>query len=178
MTTKTVTPADILSAMRSVPDFPQKGIIFKDITPVLADPFLFKGMIKLFADQYRGKGIKKIIGIESRGFLLASALACELNAGLVLVRKKGKLPAEKISETYALEYGTDTLEMHSDSVGKGEKVIIIDDVLATGGTVSAVVRMVNKMQGDLYGVAVLMELEFLKGRAKLDGVNLFSMIKS
>lgn len=164
--------------MRSVPDFPQKGIIFKDITPVLADPFLFKGMIKLFADQYRGKGIKKIIGIESRGFLLASALACELNAGLVLVRKKGKLPAEKISETYALEYGTDTLEMHSDSVGKGEKVIIIDDVLATGGTVSAVVRMVNKMQGDLYGVAVLMELEFLKGRAKLDGVNLFSMIKS
>jgi len=163
--------------IRDVPDFPKKGIIFKDITPLLADHAAFTGTVKHFAEHYRNTGITKVLGIEARGFLLAAPIAVELGAGLVPVRKKGKLPYKTVAATYALEYGTDTLEMHEDAVKPGEKVLIVDDVLATGGTAAAVCTLVEKLGGKVAGVAMLIELEFLKGRAKLAGRDTYSLIK-
>jgi adenine phosphoribosyltransferase len=163
--------------MRDVPDFPKKGIVFKDITPLLADSATFAEMVRHFADHYRNAGITKVLGIEARGFLLAAPIAMELGAGLVPVRKKGKLPYKTISASYALEYGTDTLEMHEDAIKPGEKVLIVDDVLATGGTAGAVCELVEKLQGKVEGIAMLIELEFLKGRAKLPGKEVYSLIK-
>jgi adenine phosphoribosyltransferase len=165
------------SIIRDVPDFPKKGIIFKDITPLLADPAAFGELVQAFADHYRNAGITKVLGIEARGFLLAAPLAMQLKAGLVPVRKKGKLPYKRVSATYALEYGTDTLEMHEDAVKPGEKVLIVDDVLATGGTAAAVCEMVDKLGAKVAGVAMLIELEFLKGRGKLAGRDIHSLIK-
>jgi adenine phosphoribosyltransferase len=163
--------------IRDVPDFPKPGIIFKDITPLLADHAAFTELVQAFADAYRGAGITKVLGIEARGFLLAAPIAMALGAGIVPVRKKGKLPYKRVSATYALEYGTDTLEMHEDAVKAGEKVLVVDDVLATGGTAAAVCELVEKLGAKVAGVAMLIELEFLKGRAKLGDRNIVSLIK-
>ncbi|HAF95196.1 MAG TPA: adenine phosphoribosyltransferase, partial [Elusimicrobia bacterium] len=154
----------IKKIIRDVPDFPKKGIIFKDITPLLADHAMFGKMIKLMAEPYRNRGITKVLGIEARGFLLAAPIAMELKAGLVPVRKTGKLPYKTVSASYALEYGRDTLQIHEDAVTKDEKVLIVDDVLATGGTASAVCELVEKLGGKVAAIAMLIELEFLKGR--------------
>jgi adenine phosphoribosyltransferase len=167
----------VKSIIRDVPDFPKPGIIFKDITPLLADPAAFAGLVKAFADHYRKAGVTKVLGIEARGFLLAAPIAVELNAGLVPVRKKGKLPYKTVRASYDLEYGQDTLEMHADAVKPGEKVLIVDDVLATGGTADAVCSLVDGLGGKVAGVAMLIELEFLKGRAKLAGRDIYSLIK-
>ncbi len=169
--------ARLKAIIRDVPDFPKKGIIFKDITPLLADHAAFNEMIGHFASQFKGAGITKVLGIEARGFLLAAPIAIELGAGLVPVRKKGKLPYRTVAATYALEYGTDTLEMHEDAVKAGEKVLIVDDVLATGGTAAAVCALVEKLGGKVAGVAMMIELEFLKGRAKMGDRPLYSLIK-
>ncbi len=166
----------VKKAIRDVPDFPEKGIIFKDITPVLNDPELFRTVVKEFAARYKDRGIDKIAAVESRGFIFGSALACELGAGLVPVRKKGKLPAETIEASYALEYGTATLEIHTDAIRKGERVLIIDDLLATGGTAEATASMVKQLGGDIVEIAFLIELAFLKGREKLAGYPIFAPI--
>jgi adenine phosphoribosyltransferase len=167
----------IKTIIRDVPDFPKKGIIFKDITPLLADPGAFREMVCNFAERFKGSGITKVLGIEARGFLLAAPIAMELGAGLVPVRKKGKLPYRTVSATYDLEYGQDTLEMHADAVKPGEQVLVVDDVLATGGTAGAVCALVEKLGGKVAGVAMLIELEFLKGRTKLAGRDIYSLIK-
>ena len=172
-----VLAAKVKAIIRDVPDFPKKGIVFKDITPLLADPAAFAEMIKHFAAQYRNAGITKVLGIEARGFLLAAPIAMELGAGLIPVRKKGKLPYKTISASYDLEYGTDTLEMHADAVAAGEKVLIVDDVLATGGTAAAVCALTEKLGGKVAGIAMLIELEFLNGRSKLAGRDIHSLIK-
>ena len=169
--------AGLKAIIRDVPDFPKKGIVFKDITPLLADHAAFSAMIKHFADKFRGHGITKVLGIEARGFLFAGPIAMALGAGIVPVRKKGKLPYKTLSATYALEYGTDTLEMHVDSVKAGDKVLIIDDVLATGGTAAAVCELAEKAGATVAGIAMLIELEFLNGRAKLPGREIESLIK-
>lgn len=165
------------SIIRDVPDFPKKGIVFKDITPLLADHAAFTALVQAFAEAYRGAGVTKVLGIEARGFLLAAPLAMALGAGIVPVRKKGKLPYKTVAASYALEYGTDTLEMHADAVQPGEKVLVVDDVLATGGTAAAVCELVEKLGGRVAGIAMLIELEFLKGRAKLAGRDIVSLIK-
>jgi len=168
---------NIKKIIRDVPDFPKKGIVFKDITPLLANHAMFGKMIKLMAEPYRGRGITKVLGIEARGFLLAAPIAVELKAGLVPVRKTGKLPYKTVSASYALEYGRDTLQIHEDAVTKDEKVLIVDDVLATGGTAGAVCELVEKLGGRVAAIAMLIELEFLKGRAKLAGREINSLIK-
>ncbi len=169
--------ARLKAIIRDVPDFPKKGIVFKDITPLLADHAAFSGLVKDFAGAFSGAGITKVLGIEARGFLLAAPIALELGAGIVPVRKKGKLPYKTVSASYALEYGTDTLEMHADSVKPGEKVLVVDDVLATGGTAAAVCELVEKLGGKVAGIAMLIELEFLRGRDKLAGRDVYSLIK-
>ncbi|MCM2267693.1 MAG: adenine phosphoribosyltransferase [Elusimicrobiales bacterium] len=167
----------VKTIIRDVPDFPKKGIVFKDITPLLADPAAFAELVRHFADHFRGAGITKVLGIEARGFLLAAPIAVELQAGLVPVRKKGKLPYKAVRASYALEYGEDTLEMHEDAVKPGEKVLVVDDVLATGGTAGAVCSLVEKLGGKVAGVAMLIELGFLNGRQKLAGRDIYSLIK-
>jgi len=153
--------------IRDVPDFPKPGILFRDITPLLANPAGLALSIELLANPFRGKHIDIVVGAESRGFIFGTAVAQNLAAGFVLVRKPGKLPHKRVSMTYDLEYGTDTLEMHADSIVRGQRVLIVDDVLATGGTMKACCDMVEQLGGDLVGVAVLIELEALHGRAKL-----------
>ena len=172
-----MTKFDLKAAIRDVPDFPKKGIIFKDITTLLAKGELFRHAIDEIAEHFKNKGITKVIGIESRGFIIGSAVAYKLGAGVVPIRKKGKLPYKTISATYQLEYGTDTLEMHEDGVTSKEKVLIVDDLLATGGTVSATIELTKKLGADIAGVAFLIELEFLKGRNKIKDLDVFSLIK-
>ena len=155
------------SLIRDIPDFPIPGIMFRDITPVIEDPEGMKETIRLFAERYKDKGIQKVVGIEARGFIFGGALACAIGAGFVLVRKKGKLPHTTIQHTYDLEYGTDTVEMHIDSVEKGEKVLVIDDLLATGGTANAAIELLTKAGADVVEAAFLVELDFLNGRDKL-----------
>lgn len=167
----------VRSAIRDVPDFPKPGIVFKDITPLLADGRLFSQTIDLMAAPYLHHGIEKVIGIESRGFLLATAVAYQLNAGVVPVRKKGKLPYKTASVTYDLEYGQDTLEIHEDAVEPGAKVLIVDDVLATGGTARATCELLEKSNADIAGLAFLIELSFLKGREKIQNRPIFSLIQ-
>ena len=163
--------------IRDVPDFPKEGIIFKDITTLLKDPEAFKYIIDEMVKKYRDQGIGKIIGIESRGFIFGGAVAYLLGCGFVPARKPGKLPAEKISESYTLEYGTNTLELHTDAVEKGEKIVIVDDLLATGGTAEAVVKLVERLGGEVVGVEFLIELEFLNGIEKLKGYPVTSYLK-
>ncbi len=155
------------ATIRDVPDFPKKGITFKDITPVLADPTLFRASVELLAAPYRSQAITKVVGIESRGFLFAAPLALTLGAGLAIVRKPGKLPWRTICERYALEYGEDQLEMHIDAVRPGERVLVVDDVLATGGTAGAVGRLVTAQGAELVGYSFLIELKFLHGMRRL-----------
>lgn len=175
--TVTLTLPEIKTIMREVPDFPKPGISFKDITPLLNHPVGFRATIDFLADRYRDAGLDKIVGVESRGFIFAAPLAYELGVGLVPVRKKGKLPAACIQETYELEYGTDTVEMHSDAISAGEKVLVVDDVIATGGTLIAAAKLVEALGGVLHDTVVVVELGFLDGRKKLDGRPFFSMIQ-
>ena len=163
--------------IRDIPDFPKPGIIFKDITPLLKDKAAFKKVIIDLADKYKSKKIDLVVAVESRGFIFGSALAHKLGIGFVPVRKKGKLPHKTINATYALEYGTDTLEMHADAILPGEKALIVDDLLATGGTAKAVTELIQKLQGKVAGIAFVIELEFLKGREKLKGYTINSLIK-
>jgi len=165
------------SRIRHVPDFPKAGILFYDVTTLLRDPEGFKLSIDSMADPYKGAGISLVVGIESRGFILGSAVADRIGAGFVPVRKVGKLPHTKIRVSYDLEYGTDSLEMHSDAVDKGQKVLIVDDLLATGGTAKATVDLVKQLGGDVYGVAVLIELVGLNGRGKLQGENVRAVLQ-
>lgn len=165
------------SLIRDIPDFPKPGILFRDITPLLADPPGLALAIELLANPFRGKRIDLVVGAESRGFIFGTAVACCLSAGFALVRKPGKLPHKKVSMSYDLEYGTDTLEMHADSIVAGQRVLIVDDVLATGGTMKACCDMVKQLGGELVGVAVLIELEALNGRSKIPGIGVHSVLK-
>jgi len=168
---------DLAEKIRDIPDFPKKGILFKDITPLLADGNAFKKTVDELSDRLRTKNIDKVVSIESRGFIFGAALAYKLGAGFVPVRKGGKLPYKTCAVTYDLEYGQDTLEMHEDAIRKDEGVLIVDDLLATGGTASAVVDLIVKLSGRIEGILFLIELEFLKGREKLKGYDIFSLIK-
>jgi adenine phosphoribosyltransferase len=162
------------NAVRDVPDFPIPGILFKDITPVLGDPVLFRTAVDLFVRRHEKSGIQKVACIDARGFLLGSAVAYALKAGLVPIRKKGKLPYKTISQSYALEYGTAELSIHVDAVEPGEKVLLIDDLLATGGTLFAACQLLEKAGAKVVEADVLIELAFLKGRDKLSGTSLFA----
>jgi adenine phosphoribosyltransferase len=153
--------------IREIENFPKPGILFRDITPLLADPSGIALAVELLANPFRGKNIDLVVGAESRGFIFGTAVACCLSAGFVLVRKPGKLPHKKVSMTYDLEYGTDTLEMHEDSIVRGQRVLIVDDLLATGGTMKACADLVERIGGTVAGLAVLIELAGLRGRAKL-----------
>lgn len=159
----------IKAAIRDIPDFPKPGILFKDITPVLNDPALFRICIDHFAARHKGSGIKKIAAIESRGFLFGAALADRLGIGLVPIRKKGKLPYKTAEMTYDLEYGSATIEAHTDAFNPGEPVLLIDDLLATGGTAAAATALIEKLGGRVVELDFLVELTFLDGRAKLPG---------
>ncbi|MEK6621744.1 MAG: adenine phosphoribosyltransferase [Planctomycetota bacterium] len=163
--------------IRDVPDFPKKGIIFKDITPLLQDPKGLRTAVEAISQHYKGKKIDIIVGAEARGFILAPTVAFNLGAGFVPVRKPGKLPYKKISESYALEYGTDTLEMHKDGIKKGQNVLMVDDLLATGGTMAACCKMVESLGGNIAGCAFLIELAFLNGKNALSKYDIFSVIK-
>jgi adenine phosphoribosyltransferase len=167
----------IETLIRAIPDFPIPGILFRDITPLLADPAGFKATIDLFVDRFRDARVEAVVGIEARGYMLGAPVAHALGAGFVPVRKPGKLPGEKYSEEYALEYGTNTLEIHADAVGHGHRVLVVDDLLATGGTIAATLRLLEKLGADVVGTAVLIELEALGGRAALDGVEVTSFIR-
>ena len=162
--------------IRDVPDFPEPGIVFKDITPVLADPIAFSTIIDLIVVHFGRGNVDKVVGIEARGFILGAPVAYHFGAGIIPVRKKGKLPYETLEESYALEYGTASLEIHTDAVQAGERVLVVDDVLATGGTAKAAASLVERVGGKVCGIATLIELDFLKGRDKLQGYDLFTLI--
>lgn len=163
-------------AIRSIPDFPKPGIMFRDITTLLSDPDALKSALDLFENHFKSRGITKIAAIDSRGFIFGGALADRMNLPLVLIRKKGKLPFETISADYELEYGTDSLEMHTDSVSSGDKVAVLDDLLATGGTIAAACKMVEQLGAEVTTVAVLVELSFINGRAKFPGYDILSLV--
>lgn len=167
---------DVTTLIRSIPDFPIPGILFRDITPLLKDKAGFKAAIDLFVDRYRGRGIDYVVGIEARGYMLGAPLAYAIGAGFVPVRKPGKLPGTKYTEEYALEYGTNSLEIHDDAVGHGQRVLIVDDLLATGGTASATRRLLERLGAKIEGFAFLIELEALKGRHQLEGTDVTSFI--
>ena len=168
---------DLKEHIRNVPDFPKPGILFYDITTLLRDPQGFRATIEQLSAPYRGKGIDAVVGIESRGFILGAAVAQDLGAGFIPVRKPGKLPAKAIKESYNLEYGQDALEMHVDAIEKGQRILVVDDVLATGGTAAATAQLVRKLGGDLQGMAFLIELSFLNGKAKIPGEQVFSVLQ-
>ncbi|GAA0933111.1 adenine phosphoribosyltransferase [Nonomuraea longicatena] len=163
----------ILDLIRDVPDYPQPGVMFKDITPLLDDHVAFKAVVDEIAGMFE---VDKIVGIESRGFILAAPVAYRAGAGFVPVRKKGKLPSATLEESYDLEYGSATIEVHRDAMAPGDRVLIVDDVLATGGTARATVELVRRTGAEVVGIAVLMELAFLKGRERLEGVDLRSLV--
>lgn len=163
--------------IRHVPDFPKAGILFYDITTLLRDPVGFKATIDMLSTPYLGQGIDAVIGIESRGFILGGAVAERIGAGFIPIRKPGKLPAKALKETYDLEYGKDALEIHEDAIEKGQRVLIVDDVLATGGTAAAAGQLVRTLGGELHGMAFLIELLFLNGKSKLSGERVFSVLQ-
>jgi adenine phosphoribosyltransferase len=168
---------DLKQHIRHVPDFPKAGILFYDITTLLRHPAGLKTTIDQLSAPYAGQRIDVVVGIESRGFILGAAVAERLGAGFIPIRKPGKLPAKAIKETYDLEYGKDALEIHADAVDKGQRVLIVDDVLATGGTAAAAAGLVKRLGGQLYGLAFLIELLFLKGKAKLAGEQVYSVLQ-
>jgi adenine phosphoribosyltransferase len=168
---------DLKQMIRSVPDFPKPGINFFDITTLLKEPAGLKATIDALSAPYADSRIDAVVGIESRGFILGSAVAQQLGAGFIPVRKPGKLPAKAIKEVYELEYGKDAIEIHADAIEKGERVLIVDDVLATGGTAAATTRLVKQLGGRLHGLAFLIELTFLNGKSKLTGENVFSVLQ-
>jgi len=171
-----LTLQDISRSIRDVPDFPKPGILFKDITPLLLDPKAFRRAVELMTAPFRGDRISRVVSIESRGFLLGAPIALALEAGLVPMRKPGKLPAERGRVEYALEYGTDALEMHSDAVGAADRVLIVDDVLATGGTAAAAAQLVRKHGAGVVGCTFLIELDFLHGRGRLTGERIEALL--
>ena len=168
---------DLKAYIREIPDFPKPGILFYDITTLLQDSLTLRMTVDRFVWLFAERRIDKVVGIESRGFMFAPIVAYDLNAGFVPVRKPGKLPAEKVRETYDLEYGTDTLEMHRDAIRPGEHVLIVDDVVATGGTAAATARLVESLGGVVAGFGFIIELTFLDGRKKLDGYDVASLIQ-
>jgi adenine phosphoribosyltransferase len=163
--------------IRHVPDFPKPGILFYDITTLLNDREGFRDSVQAIAEPYRAQGVDQVVGIESRGFILGAAVANALNSGFVPIRKIGKLPSKCFREEYALEYGTDGLEIHEDAVRRGQRVLVVDDVLATGGTAKAASGLVRRIGGELVGLAFLIELDFLKGRDKLAGEQVYSVLR-
>jgi adenine phosphoribosyltransferase len=170
------TPQEIEQAIRNVPDFPQAGIQFKDITPVLADARLFSGAIDLLTEKFKPGSVDAVVGIDARGFIFAAAAATKLKAGFVPIRKKGKLPYKTIEQDYALEYGSATVAMHVDALKPGARVMLIDDLLATGGTSAAAVALVKKLGANILEIGFLIELKFLNGREKLKGYPVRSII--
>jgi len=168
---------ELKKMIRDIPDFPKKGIIFKDITTLLSNKKAFARAIDTLANRYIDRKIDLVVGIESRGFVIGAALAYRLGAGIILVRKPGKLPYKTHKTVYELEYGTDQLEIHQDAIQPGQNVVIADDLIATGGTIRATIDLVEKLQGNIVGCAFLVELQFLNGRKKLDGYPVFSLMK-
>lgn len=168
---------DLLRHIRDVPDFPRKGIVFKDITPMLGDARAFQTAVDLLANEYMGKGIDMVVGAEARGFIIASPLAYKLGAGFVLIRKPGKLPWKTERVEYELEYGTDALEIHKDAIRPGMKVLIADDLLATGGTAEACIKLVERLGGEVVGMSFFIELSFLNGREKFGKYPIHSLIQ-
>lgn len=170
-------PIRLEDHIRDIPDFPQQGVLFKDITPLLQDAAAFRSALDRLAAHYSGANIQAVVGVESRGFILGAPLAYLLNCGFVPVRKFGKLPSETVSVEYALEYGTNVVEMHVDAIQPGQRVLVVDDLLATGGTVAAAIDLVEKLGGHIAGIAFLVELTFLKGRERFKGQDVFALIK-
>ncbi|PIV85058.1 MAG: adenine phosphoribosyltransferase [Nitrospirae bacterium CG17_big_fil_post_rev_8_21_14_2_50_50_9] len=168
---------ELKKMIRDIPDFPKKGIIFKDITTLLSNKKAFARAIDTLANRYIDRKIDLVVGIESRGFVIGAALAYRLGAGIILVRKPGKLPYKTHKTVYELEYGTDQLEIHQDAIQPGQNVVIADDLIATGGTIRATIDLVEKLQGNIVECAFLVELQFLNGRKKLDGYPVFSLLK-
>jgi adenine phosphoribosyltransferase len=167
---------DLSRYIREVPDFPRPGILFKDITTLLKEPAVLDAAVRQLAEPYRNAGVSLVAGIESRGFILGAAVARDLGAGFVPIRKSGRLPAETASASYALEYGTDSIEIHTDAIVPGQRVLLIDDLLATGGTMEAAVSLVKGLGGRIPGIAFLIELTALDGRSKLQGENVMALV--
>lgn len=167
---------DLKKYIRSVPDFPKKGIVFRDITTLLKDKDAFRTAIDLFYERYKDEKIDKVVSVESRGFIFGSVLAHRLGAGFVPIRKPSKLPAKTIREEYQLEYGTDAIEIHEDAISPGERILLHDDLLATGGTILAACRLVEKLGGKIVGLCFLIELSFLKGRGRLGNYDIYSIV--
>ena len=163
-------------SIRSIPGFPKPGIVFRDITTLLKDPVALRQSADAIAAHYAQAGVSKVVGVEARGFILGSILAYRLGAGFVPVRKPGKLPAETLRETYALEYGTDAVEIHADAISPGDRVLVHDDLLATGGTAAAACALVERLGGTIVGVSFLIELAFLRGRLRLPGQNIHTLV--
>jgi len=168
---------DVKLLIRDVPDFPEKGIVFKDITPVLQSPEAFRSVVDLLCEPYQGVKVDSIAGIESRGFIFGAAMAMKLGCTFVPIRKKGKLPYSTLEESYSLEYGRATLEIHTDAVKKKEKVVVVDDLLATGGTACASANLLKKLDAEIVGISFMIELAFLGGKEKLKGYEINSLIK-
>lgn len=177
-TTEAQQRAVIRQSIRTIPDYPKPGILFRDITTLLSDPAAYAASIALFVDHYRGQGFSYVVGTEARGFLFGAPVALALGIGFIPVRKRGKLPGETLAESYALEYGTDTLEIHADALRPGDKILIVDDLLATGGTLEAVIRLVRRLGGEVSHAAFVINLPDLGGEARLNalGVNCFSLV--
>lgn len=168
---------DLRARIREIPDFPKPGILFYDITTLLKEPGAFREAVDLMLEPYRDDKVDIVVGMESRGFIFSAPMAYLLGAGLVPVRKLGKLPAEVLSVEYALEYGSNTLEIHRDAIRPGQRVLVVDDLLATGGTVKGTIELVERLQGEIVGLAFLVELDFLKGRERLEGHRVSSVIR-
>jgi adenine phosphoribosyltransferase len=168
---------DLAKMIRSIPDFPVKGILFRDITTLIKDPDAFQEVIDQLLDRYIEEDIDAVAAIESRGFIFGAPLAYELAAGFVPIRKPDKLPAEKISASYTLEYGTNTLEMHQDAIEPGQRILLVDDLIATGGSAQAAVKLIEKLGGEVVGIVFVIELQDLNGVAKLEEYDVFSLVK-
>ncbi|MGA7159376.1 MAG: adenine phosphoribosyltransferase [Bacteroidota bacterium] len=167
---------DLISTIRTVPDFPKKGIMFRDITTLLKDGKAYRYYVDALYERYKNQRIDKVVGIESRGFIAGGALAYRLGAGFVPIRKPGKLPAEKIRQEYQLEYGSDAVEIHRDAIARGDRVLLHDDLLATGGTIEAACKLVEQLEGNIIGLSFLIELTFLKGRTRLPHYDIFTLV--
>ncbi|MBW3542517.1 MAG: adenine phosphoribosyltransferase [Planctomycetes bacterium] len=172
-----IEPLDLKRYIRSIPDFPKPGIMFRDITPLLSTPPAFRAVIDRFADHFRERDVDTVLAAEARGFIFAAPLALELRARFIPVRKPGKLPFSKQSLQYALEYGTDSLEMHTDALSAGDRVLLVDDLLATGGTMEACLRLTERAGGTVVGCAFVIELDFLRGRRRLEPCEVFSLVR-
>jgi adenine phosphoribosyltransferase len=168
---------DLAKMIRDVPDFPKEGIVFKDITTLIKDPQAFRKVIDLLTEHYAGQQIDLVVAVEARGYIFGAPVAYKLGAGFVPVRKVGKLPAETVREEYELEYGTDSVEMHRDAIQPGQKVLIVDDLIATGGSAAATARLVESLGGEVLGLAFLIELSFLKGVERLKEYDVFTVIE-